>query len=52
MQKKDSDGGETITEGEFCNAALYAVQEYMEKIVDQTLASNLSQNQNKGKSQP
>ncbi|CAJ1409729.1 unnamed protein product [Effrenium voratum] len=35
MQKKDSDGGETITEGEFCNAALYAVQEYMEKIVDQ-----------------
>ena len=34
MQKEDSDGGEVVTEGEFCNAALYAVQEYMEKIVN------------------
>ncbi|CAE7604871.1 unnamed protein product [Symbiodinium microadriaticum] len=34
MQKDDSDAGEAITEGEFCNAVLYAVQEYMEKIVN------------------
>ena len=34
MQKDDSDGGEAVTEGEFCNAVLYAVQEYMEKIVN------------------
>ena len=34
MQKEDSDAGEAITEGEFCNAVLYAVQEYMEKIVN------------------
>ena len=34
MQKEESDGGESVTEGEFCNAVLYAVQEYMEKIVN------------------
>ncbi|OLP91890.1 hypothetical protein AK812_SmicGene26367 [Symbiodinium microadriaticum] len=33
MQMEESDGGEKVTEGEFCNAVLYAVIEYMKKIV-------------------
>mmetsp|Transcript_66242 Transcript_66242/g.145284 ORF Transcript_66242/g.145284 Transcript_66242/m.145284 type:complete len:166 (-) Transcript_66242:255-752(-) len=33
MQKEESDAGESVTEAEFCNAVLYATQEYMEKIV-------------------
>mmetsp|Transcript_55850 Transcript_55850/g.88588 ORF Transcript_55850/g.88588 Transcript_55850/m.88588 type:complete len:121 (-) Transcript_55850:149-511(-) len=33
MQREESDAGESVTEGEFCNAVLYATQEYMEKIV-------------------
>jgi len=32
-QEKSSEGGCNITEGEFCNAVLYAVQEYMERLV-------------------
>mmetsp|Transcript_140717 Transcript_140717/g.199419 ORF Transcript_140717/g.199419 Transcript_140717/m.199419 type:complete len:182 (+) Transcript_140717:53-598(+) len=33
MQHESTEGGEAITEPEFCNAVLYAVTDYMERIV-------------------
>lgn len=41
MQHESTEGGEAITEPEFCNAVLYAVTDYMQNIVSLSGGENL-----------